>query len=118
MLIGLNRAIYQAKTAPDVLGRIFSVRILLSLSAMATAVLIAGPLATTVFEPLLTTDGLGVDSLGRILGSGPGRGMGLMFIVTGLLMIMVTLIFMAIPAFRNMEESLPDQVDSNTDTNR
>ncbi len=38
-----------------------------------------------VFEPLMAADGLLARSIGQLIGVGPGRGAGLLFMVMGLL---------------------------------
>jgi len=46
-----------------------------------------GPLCDHVFTPLLVRGGSLANSLGPFLGVGPGRGIGLLFIVVGALLL-------------------------------
>ncbi|MFO8150791.1 MAG: hypothetical protein R6T93_10875, partial [Trueperaceae bacterium] len=71
---GCSQAIWQNKTAPDVQGRVFAVRRMIAWSSMPLAYLVAGPLADHVFGPLLDEGGALVGSVGRIIGTGEGRG--------------------------------------------
>lgn len=105
---GLSRVIFQVKADPNVLGRIFSVRILLGSLATAAMVLGAPLLATNIFEPLLAVDGAWANSIGALIGVGDGRGLGFTFIITGILILLCTLIFLIIPSARLLEDSLPD----------
>jgi hypothetical protein len=51
------------------------------------AYLVSGPLCDHVFSPLLMPGGALAGSLGPLLGVGPGRGIGLFFIVLGALLL-------------------------------
>jgi hypothetical protein len=78
------------------------------MGAFAVSYLIAGPLADRVFEPLLMADGLLAGSVGHIIGTGPGRGIGLIFVLVGLLSLVVTGIGFSMPRLRHLDEELPD----------
>lgn len=105
-----SQAIWQSKVALDVQGRVFSVRRMIAWSTLPLAYIVAGPLADRVFKPLLVEGGPLTGSLGQILGVGPGRGVGLMFVVIGFLSILVTFFAYMNPHLRNVEDELPDAV--------
>ncbi len=105
---GSSQAIWQAKVEPDVQGRVFAVRRVLAQAAGPLAMLMAGPLADSVFEPLLQEDGALADTVGAVIGVGPGRGIAFLFIILGGLSIMFTLIAFMYPRLRNLEEEIPD----------
>jgi hypothetical protein len=71
---------------------------------------VAGPLADRVFEPMMAIHGPLAGSLGQILGMGPGRGIGLLFVSMGLLLVLVTAISCMSPHLRRVENDLPDAV--------
>lgn len=106
---GLSQAIFQTKVAPDVQGRVFAIRSLISRSIMPLAFLLAGPLADRLFEPLMRPGGALAESLaGTLLGVGPGRGIGLMFVISGILLMVATTFAFLNPRIRNLESELPD----------
>ncbi|GAB4569130.1 MAG: MFS transporter [Anaerolineales bacterium] len=106
---GNSQVVFQTKVARDVQGRVFSVRSAISQSMMPLAFLTAGPLADRFFEPLLQDGGaLANTFVGQILGTGAGRGIGLMFILSGLTAIIVSILVYANPRIRNVEAELPD----------
>ena len=72
--------------------------------------LIAGPLADRIFEPLMMPGETLATTLGQITGIGPGRGMGLILIVMGMLITLATLLGWLNPRVRNIETELPDCV--------
>jgi MFS family permease len=105
---GSSQALWQAKVEPDVQGRVFAARRVLAQIAGPVAMLMAGPLADSVFEPMFQEGGLLADSVGRVIGVGPGRGIAFLFIILGGLSIMFTLIAFMYPRLRNLEDEIPD----------
>jgi DHA3 family macrolide efflux protein-like MFS transporter len=103
-----SQAIWQSKVAPDIQGRVFSVRAMIAQSTLPLAYLLAGPLADTVFEPLLTPTGPLSHSVGRVIGTGSGRGTGLLFIVLGVALLLTVIGAALYPHLRNVEDELPD----------
>jgi hypothetical protein len=78
---------------------------------MPLAFLISGPLADYVFEPMMRDGGaLANTAVGGLLGVGPGRGIGLMFVISGLLAIIVSGLAYLNPHIRELEQELPDAV--------
>ncbi|CAN5512374.1 N/A [soil metagenome] len=78
-----SQAIWQRKVPADLQGRVFAMRAMIAMSAGPLAFLISGPLADRLFIPLLVPHGALTGSVGRIIGVGPTRGIGLMFMVLG-----------------------------------
>ena len=107
-----NQVIWQKKVAPDVQGRVFAMRRTITLATPLLTYVIAGPLADRVFEPMMAINGPLAGSLGQILGVGPGRGIGLLFVSMGLLLVLVTAISCLSPHLRRVEDDLPDTVTS------
>jgi hypothetical protein len=70
--------------------------------------LVAGFLADAVFEPAMRTGGSLAPAFGWLVGTGPGAGMALIFIVTGLLGTIFSLGVYAIRTVRNVEIIMPD----------
>jgi DHA3 family macrolide efflux protein-like MFS transporter len=107
----LSQAVFQTKVPPGVQGRVFSIRSMISRSMMPIAFLLSGPLADRIFNPLMAEGGaLASTFLGRILGTGPGRGIGLLMIVSCLFMWTTSLMAYANPRIRNLEEEIPDAI--------
>jgi len=106
-----SQAIWQTKVAADVQGRVFAMRQMIALSAMPLAQLAAGPLADFVFKPLLVAGGPLAGSLGRILGVGPGRGIGLLFMALGIANLLAFAAAWSYPRLRRLEDEMPDAVE-------
>jgi len=107
---GSNQAIWQSKVAPHVQGRVFAMQQMIAKSTTPLAYLLAGTLADKVFEPLLAANGLLAGSLGHIMGIGPGRGIGLLFIVMGMMKVIVSLGGYLYPRIYFVEDELPDAI--------
>jgi len=111
-----SQAVFQSKVAPDVQGRVFSIRSMISRSVMPVSYLIAGPLADRVFGPLMDTGGAWANTfLGTLLGTGAGRGIGFMFVISALTGIIVSIFVYANPRIRNVEDELPDVLPATAD---
>ncbi|MBL8061648.1 MAG: MFS transporter [Anaerolineales bacterium] len=109
-----NQAIWQAKVAPDVQGRVFSSRRLIAWLAQPIAPIIAGTLADYVIEPQMrTTSGLS-QTFGGLVGTGPGAGMSLIIFFCGVICILVGLSGYLIPVIHNAEALLPDHDELKT----
>ncbi|MGD9101362.1 MAG: MFS transporter, partial [Anaerolineae bacterium] len=107
----ISNAIWQLKVAPEVQGRVFSLRYMLASLITPLAYLVAGPLADRVFEPLMQEGGaLARTVLGDLLGVGPGRGIGLIYVLSGVLVILISLLAYLNPRIRRLEEEVPDAV--------
>lgn len=103
-----NQAIWQAKVAPDVQGRVFSARRLIAWFTNPISPIIAGTLADFVLEPQMRIASPLSETFGWLVGTGPGAGMGLIIFFCGLLAVLVGLAGYFIPAIHNAETILPD----------
>ncbi len=108
---GSSQAIWQSKVPPALQGRVFATRGMVSMAAMPLAYLLSGPLADRVFIPLLAEGGGLSGGVGRVLGTGPGRGIGLMFVIAGVLVALVSVGGYLDPRVRKVETELPDAID-------
>ena len=108
MVQGCSQAIWLSKTPQHMLGRVLAIRRMLAFSTLPIAALACGPLAERVFNPLLTPGGALEHSVGRVLGVGPGRGIGLMYVLIALFVIVMTALLYANPRVRRLEEEIPD----------
>ncbi len=107
----ISSALFAGKVAPDVQGRVFATRSMISHSMMPLAFLLSGFLADKVFNPLLVEGGtLAETFVGRLLGVGPSRGIGLMIICSGITLFIVSAIAYSNKHVRNIETEIPDVV--------
>lgn len=112
VLNGSNQAIWQAKVPPDIQGKVFAVRRLIAQITVPVAMIIAGPLADNVFLPGMLEGGSLAPMFGWLVGTGPGAGISLMFVIAGILGCVVGFAGYLFPAVRDAETILPDHVQA------
>lgn len=101
---GLGEAVWQEKIPADLQGRVFSIRNALVMCMSPAAYLLAGPLADQVFEPLLRPEGALASSVGSFIGTGAGRGIGLIFILMGSMAVLASAAGWFYPPLRSVED--------------
>ena len=107
LVSGCSQALWQAKVPPDLQGRVFAFRQMISRGLTPLALLLAGPLADRVFEPRMLEGGALARSAGALIGVGPGRGVALLFMAMGIIPILASAAATAYPPLRSLDE-LPD----------
>ena len=105
---GCSQAIWQIKVPAALQGRVFAVRRMVALSSLPVAYFLAGPLADRVFEPMFAPGGLLTGSVGALIGVGPGRGIGFLFVLLGLLVVAGLFFGWSYQRLRLVEEEVPD----------
>jgi MFS family permease len=108
LMNGSNQAIWQAKVAPDLQGRVFSSRRLIAWFTNPVSPIIGGTLADFVLEPAMRTESALSNTFGWLVGTGPGAGMGLLMLICGVLIALVGVVGYFIPVIRKAEDLLPD----------
>ena len=109
LINGSNQAIWQAKVAPEVQGRVFSVRRFIAQLTAPISMAVAGPLADKVFEPALKSDVHWLSRIfGSIFGKSAGAGMSLIIFISGMLVAGVGVGAYRSYRVRNVEELIPD----------
>jgi len=108
LMNGSNQAIWQAKVAPDLQGRVFSSRRLIAWFTNPVSPIIGGTMADFVLEPAMRAGGFLPDTFGWLVGTGPGSGMGLLMLICGVLISLVGVAGYFIPVIRKAEDLLPD----------
>ncbi|MBN1285757.1 MAG: MFS transporter [Anaerolineae bacterium] len=103
LIVSSDRAIWQSKVEPDVQGRVFAAKGMLQQMPYPIGYLLAGPLADRLFGPAMMPGGALASVFGSLVGTGPGAGMGLMFLCTSLIGTTVCLGGYLIPAVRRLD---------------
>lgn len=76
----------------EIQGRAWAIIGFISQLGNVFAYAVSGVLADFVFEPLLTKNGLLSTTLGKLLGVGDGRGIGLLLMLSGICIIVIAII--------------------------
>ncbi|WBB76878.1 amino acid adenylation domain-containing protein [Micromonospora sp. WMMD1128] len=106
--------IVQVKVPQRFHGRVFSLNQTISWSTLPIGFAVLAPAATALFEPMLAPGGTLAGTVGEVIGTGPGRGIGFAYVCFGVILILVTLGGFAIRLLRRfdleVEDSLPDDL--------
>jgi len=105
-----SQTVWQRKVPPERQGRVIATRRMLATAAMSLSYVVTGLLADRVFEPLLAAGGPLSGSVGRVLGSGPGRGVALLFMSLGAVVLAAAVAGFRMRPLRELEKDLPDAV--------
>jgi MFS family permease len=108
ILNGSNQAIWQAKVPPDLQGRVFSVRRMIAQITFPLGLVVTGFSTDYIFEPAMQPGGALAGSFGWLVGTGPGAGMGLLLVVSGLIGMAAGIIGYGVPLILQAESLLPD----------
>lgn len=110
---GCGTAIWQSKVPPDIQGKVFAARRMIAHIIAPFAMLIAGVLADSVFEPNMAPDRPWTSYFGWIVGTGPGSGMALIMVLSGIFTAFLGVWGYLCPSVRLVEDLVPDY-DSST----
>lgn len=100
---GCSTALWQRSVPAALRGRVFALREAIAFAALPLGLLGTAPLAELVFEPRLQPGGAWAASLGALVGTGPGRGIALVFLVAGLVNLVVLVAGWGSPQIRSLE---------------
>jgi hypothetical protein len=107
----LSQVVWQTKIPADVQGRVFAIRGMIAFSIMPISNLLAGPLADKIFEPMMMEGGaLAGTFVGDLLGTGSGRGIAVIFIISAIFLWVLSLAAFSYPRLRNLEAEIPDAI--------
>lgn len=101
-------ALLQAKTPPDLQGRVFSASDFIAQAMIPFTPLLAGYFGDRLFEPAMNTGGALVNTFGWLVGTGPGSGFGLLILLCGVGGTLVGIAGHLTSSIRNVDQLLPD----------
>jgi len=103
-----EQTILQAVIPLERQGRVFGFAQSIEQAASPITAFMIGPIAQFIFIPFMTT-GAGVNLLGNWFGTGSERGIALLFTVSGLIGLVVTLIAMRSRQYRKLSATYQKQ---------
>lgn len=90
----------------DLQGRAWGLIGVISQLGYVAAYALSGPLADYVFKPLLLKKGILAKSVGKITGTGNGRGAGLLIVIAGILLCVTSLTLRHIKSLKMLEKEI------------
>jgi MFS family permease len=104
----LFATLLQNKTPPDMQGRVFGAYGQMGMLLTPFSFLITAALVDNVLEPAVQTPGWAV--VAPLVGDQPGAGIGLMLVIVGGIIVVISLLVGLHPRVRHLETDLPDYV--------
>lgn len=98
-----EHTIIQKVVPQDRQGRVFGFAQSVEQSASPLTAFLIGPLTQLVFIPFMTT-GKGVELIGSWFGTGPARGIALVFTLTGVIGLTMTILAMRTKHYKNLSD--------------
>jgi DHA3 family multidrug efflux protein-like MFS transporter len=93
-------------------GRVFGFAQLIENAASPLTAFLMAPLAESVFMPLMSDGGAGAKLFGGWFGTGPDRGLALMFTLAGLIGVFVTILARGSSSFRRLDQAIAFEATS------
>lgn len=97
-----QNAILYKKVPQKLQGRVFAVRNSIQYSTIPVGILLGGVLADYVFEPYMRSETGLTEFLRKLVGSGTGSGMAVMFLCTGICGFAVSMVSCFLPEIRKL----------------
>ncbi|GIF62791.1 hypothetical protein Ais01nite_08260 [Asanoa ishikariensis] len=104
-----HQPIWQTKVDMRLMGRVMALLTMVGLIPQLIANVLAGVAVDQVFEPLVGRDEVRSESLTTLIGDGPGRGIALLMLLVGLLVVVTVAVGSLFGRLRRLEEELPDR---------
>jgi len=89
-------------------GRVWGLISLITQIGTVIAYIISGVMADYIFEPMFNKNGLLVKNIGMIIGTGKGRGIGFMLILSGMGMLIMAIVIWKNGKIREVSEKCVD----------
>ncbi|MER6361658.1 amino acid adenylation domain-containing protein [Kitasatospora sp. NPDC001527] len=105
---GVYATIVQTKVPLRFHGRVIAVNTMVAWSTLPVGFAVVAPLGPRLVQPWVDEDGALAGTVGRLIGTGDGRGIGLLYLLFGLAMALLVLVCLAVPALRHFDRDVPD----------
>ncbi|MEV6521219.1 amino acid adenylation domain-containing protein [Longispora sp. NPDC051575] len=105
---GIYVTVVQVKVPQRYHGRVFALNQTIAWSTLPIGFAILAPLAVRLFGSAMAPGGALADSVGLVLGTGAGRGIGLTYVVFALVMALITVVAFRMRILRRFDTEVPD----------
>ncbi|MER5740647.1 amino acid adenylation domain-containing protein [Streptomyces sp. NPDC002262] len=105
---GIYATIVQTKVAQRFHGRVFALNTLVAWSTIPLGHGVVAPLGSGFFGPLMEPGGALAPVFGPLIGTGPGRGIALMYVLFGLAMAGLVVLGLRLPSLARFDRDVPD----------
>jgi len=106
-----SSVIWRSKVPADMQGRVSAANEVVIVGFKPLLIIGLGPLVDLVLNPLLLQHGGLADSVGQVIGVGPGRGIAFLFVLLGTVFVALSIALRFNPHLRDIDTALPDQIE-------
>ena len=103
-----NQVIWQHKIEPTIQGRVFAMSRLVGQVTVPLGALLVGPMVDHVLQPMMDSTSDMAAFFTTIVGSGEGRGIGLLIVLVCTPPVLITLYAYTVKPLMNIDKLLPD----------
>ncbi|MFF3018540.1 amino acid adenylation domain-containing protein [Streptomyces sp. NPDC057939] len=108
LLNGIYATVVQTKVPMRFHGRVIAVNTMVAWSTLPIGFALVAPAGPELLQPLMDEGGALASTVGALIGTGDGRGIGLLYLVFGLAMAVLVLISLCIPVLARFDREVPD----------
>ncbi|MFE2043338.1 amino acid adenylation domain-containing protein [Streptomyces sp. NPDC059477] len=108
LLNGIYLTIVQVKVPQRFHGRVMALNQLVAWSTLPVGFLVIAPLGTELLGPLMTSGGALADTVGAVLGTGTGRGIGLLYVLLGAAILLLGVVSLRVRGLARFDHEVPD----------
>ncbi|WP_326824283.1 non-ribosomal peptide synthetase/MFS transporter [Streptosporangium sp. NBC_01756] len=108
LLNGVYATIIQVKVPQRFHGRVIALNTLVAWSTLPIGFGLVAPYGAALFDPLLAPDGPLAGTVGALIGTGEGRGIGFMYACFGLAIAVIALVAMRVRVLARFDADVPD----------
>ncbi|MFE6856237.1 MFS transporter, partial [Streptomyces sp. NPDC057674] len=108
LLNGIYATVVQTKVPMRFHGRVIAVNTMVAWSTLPIGFALVAPAGPGLLQPLMDEGGALASSVGALIGTGEGRGIGLLYLVFGLAMAVLVLVSFCIPVLARFDQEVPD----------
>jgi MFS transporter, DHA3 family, macrolide efflux protein len=101
--------IWLNKVSPEIQGRVFATRSMMTTIISSIGYLIAGPLADRFFEPAMMSGGFLVPIFGWLFGTQPGSGIALLYVISAIAMFLIGAVGFRLPQLHQLENRVSEE---------
>ncbi|MGP4097981.1 amino acid adenylation domain-containing protein [Nonomuraea sp. KM90] len=108
LLNGVYTTIVQVKIPQRYHGRVFALNQLVAFSTLPLGYAVVAPVGTALFEPMFAEGGALADTVGLLIGTGEGRGIGFLYLLLGAAIALCVLVARRRRVLWDFDDLVPD----------
>ncbi|MFE0458773.1 amino acid adenylation domain-containing protein [Kitasatospora sp. NPDC058965] len=105
---GVYATIIQTKVPLRFHGRVIAVNTMIAWSTLPVGFAVVAPFGPRLLQPLMDRGGALAATFGRLIGTGAGRGIGLLYLLFGLAIALLALVALRVPRLARFDREVPD----------